>query len=267
MANFYFKQFTVRQTGAAMKVNTDGVLLPAWVAPHFVQGHETTMEIFPYILDAGSGTGVISLIMAQRCQALYKNFRIEAIDVDKESYMESSYNFSVSKWSGNLIARHISLQQMALERESLGLFDMVLSNPPYFTNSLKAPCERRTIARHNTTLPLAELLESSFLLLKNGGVLAVILPSQEGEELISLVNDNNMFSVQRICKVRTVVGKDPKRYMMELRKVGAGSIPKEPPPAVCHQLVMQQSGGIKYTGEYVNLVKDYYLKEFEVASD
>jgi len=276
MASFYFKKFAVRQSGSAMKVNTDGVLLPAWVSisSYHLLGDSAILKLSKEesirskhlnVLDIGSGTGVISLIIAQRLsEGLFQdNFGITAIDIDFDSYLETQHNFEKSIWKERLDALHFSLQDYSVcwEANRTSKFDLILSNPPFFTNSLNAPSIRRNIARHNNSLPLVDLLNNSALLLKEGGVLAVILPVQEGETLLKLALNSNKFEVKRLCKVKTLLSKPFKRYMIELRKVQPfvnTRVIKE------EILVMQEEGGFFYTNEYNELVKSFYLKDLKV---
>ncbi len=244
-----------------MKVNTDGVLLPAWVSlPEQLEASSRLR-----ILDIGSGTGVISLIMAQRfseakCQ---NNFDIAAIDIDYNSFLESEYNFENSIWKEQLQAFHISLQDYSIEQRAFNssTFDLILSNPPFFTNSLNAPSQARNNARHNHSLPLKELLDSCLVLLKENRILAVILPAQEGEVLLELVSKSDWLQVKRVCKVKTLLNKPAKRYMIEIIKS------KEDSSIIIEEtLVMQEEGGECYTPDYNNLVKDFYLKDFKTKS-
>ena len=261
MANFYFKGFTVRQSGAAMKVNTDGVLLPAWVTlPASRECPKNNLEE-TMVLDAGSGTGVISLIMACRLARKGAAFKIHGIDIDQASYEESLFNFESSPWNNNIVASHISLQQYSKDTLNHGIFDMVLSNPPFFSNSLKTPSLRRSIARHNDLLPPGELLESSFNILKEDGILALVLPANEGNDLVALAASNGMFDLKRLCRLKTLENKEPKRYLIELQKKSLPMAGKDYGLPIVETLVMQHQGGSVYTREYVGLVGEYYLKE------
>lgn len=300
MANFYFKKFAVRQSNSAMKVNTDGVLLAAWVSLPQILSCGNVGETFKIehldeleqlrVLDIGSGTGVISLIMAQRlCESnVQYNFRITAIDIDYNSYLESQYNFENSSWKGQLEAFHTSLQDYSIEQRVAvdsnssckavfdeGKFDLILSNPPFFTNSLNAPSQARNNARHSHSLPLNILLDTSASLLKDGGVLAVILPVVEGEALLEMASRGGQFKVQRLCKIKTLLNKPVKRYMIELQKVQVLDCGNESVMLVMKReelvmqeemLTMQQEGGQLYTKEYNELVKGFYLKDLKVKS-
>ena len=244
-----------------MNVNTDGVLLPAWVTlPASRECPKDNLEE-TMVLDAGSGTGVISLIMACRLARKGTAFKIHGIDIDQASYEESLFNFESSPWNNNIVASHISLQQYSKDTLNHGIFDLVLSNPPFFSNSLKAPSLRRSIARHNDLLPPGELLVSSFNLLKDDGILALILPANEGDELVHMAAANGMFDLKRLCRLKTLENKEPKRYLIELQKKSPPMAGKEFVLPHIETLVMQHSGGLIYTKDYVNLVGEYYLKE------
>lgn len=292
-----------------MKVNTDGVLLPAWLSLPARQGQIQNEGSFFKVLDIGSGTGVISLIIAQRleeeflknspnnCGVSNLSFAITAIDVDYNSYFETLYNFENSLWKERLEALHISLQDYIADlrvssSKSKSLlskldsnnrqFDLIISNPPFFTNSLNAPSHRRSIARHSHSLPLELLIDSAALLLKEGGLLAVILPVEEGERFLKLAFACNLLAIKRLCKVKTLLNKPAKRYMIELIKlkrnssVSGGELLeiREAPlamseaPLVIEQetLIVQQEGGEYYTHEYNELVKNFYLKDLKVKS-
>jgi tRNA1Val (adenine37-N6)-methyltransferase len=198
-----------------MKLGTDSVLIGAW-APLKASDER--------ILDVGTGTGVIALMVAQRIAPL-GHARIDAIDIDLPSVEEATHNFEISPWGGALRAMHIPLQEYE-QRVSSGQegekYDLVVSNPPFFVNSLKAPSQRRSHTRHTDSLPHKDLIASAFSLLKEGGRLVVILPNEEGDafirsaELYNIgISDHRRLALRRICKVRTVERKPPKRYIME----------------------------------------------------
>ena len=249
MGNFYFKKFTVRQISSAMKVNTDGVLLPAWVSlPETLPGNNSVT----HMLDIGTGTGVISLVMAQRLSDEFKNpFNIKAIDIDAESAAEASFNFSQSPWNSSIECLNVSLQNYNPET----LFSLILSNPPFFTDSLKAPSVRRSIARDNYKLPIGDIMAFSSKYLHADGILGLILPLPESEIAVKTGEKNGLF-LSRLCYVKTVASKEPKRALMEFSKVKTMPFSEE-------ELVIQISGGEAYTSEYKALVNKYYLKDLK----
>lgn len=253
MGSFYFKKFSVRQTSSAMKVNTDGVLLPAWVSLP-----DTDKGVL-MVLDIGTGTGVISLIIAQRLSEKSGSFQVDAIDIDKDAAYEAKLNFENSPWSSRLSSEHISLQELVKSEQSdtgsgLKRYSLIVSNPPFFTNSLKSPSQRKTLARHNCELPFSDLLSGVVLLLEPNGIFAVVLPSDQAELLISTALDYGLYPC-RLCRIKTLAGKRDKRCLIEFSKNEKASLIEE-------ALVMQIAGGVLYTPEYCSLVGDYYLKEF-----
>ncbi|MDD2594228.1 MAG: methyltransferase domain-containing protein [Bacteroidales bacterium] len=267
MSFFRFKRFSVKNDISAMKVNTDGVLLGAW------------MQILPddrTLLDIGTGTGVIALMAAQRMADMAVNvgtlksgrsepvfssdYAISAIDIDADSVTEAAANFKASVWNSALRAEHISLKQLIERFESVPLqveasslcrnkFDLIFSNPPYFIDSLKAPQKRRSESRHTDTLPQEEIIDGALKLLSPKGRLAVIYPIEEGMAFICKARKKGMYLI-RLCRVSTFDGCSPKRIMAELSMTDL--------PCVEESLTIQNESD--YTEEYKSLSKDFYLK-------
>ena len=258
MGSFYFKKFAIRHTDSAMKVNTDGVLLPAWVS---VSNSKPKKQ---RVLDIGTGTGVISLIIAQRLAELHKaDFEICAIDIDADAVKEANFNFANSSWSQNLKSEHISLQDFLTRfksnskhecEQANSKFSLIISNPPFFTNSLQAPSQRRTDARHNNLLPFSDLIKGAFDLLEVDGVFAVVLPADASAQFIDIAKAHCLYP-QRLCRVKTLADKKEKRYLIEFSKNKKAPFSEE-------TLVMQLSGGKYYTPDYCQLVEKFYLKDF-----
>lgn len=249
MGNFYFKKFSVRQTDSAMKVNTDGVLLSAWVSlPEIISDSTSPF----YLLDIGTGTGVIALVMAQRLSEEQKRpFKITALDIDLKSAAEASFNFSQSIWKDNMDSLNISLQNFSPKTQ----FSLILSNPPFFTDSLKAPSERRSIARDNYKLPADAIMEFSSQHLLPKGVLGLILPVSGSTAVIKEGEKRGLFLRKR-CYVKTVASKEPKRVLLEFCKDEKEKLYEE-------VLIMQQSGGDTYSKEYRNIVERFYMKNLK----
>lgn len=229
MGTFQFKQFSVNNTLSAMKVGTDGVLLGAWAS-----SSEGT------VLDVGTGTGVIALMMAQRCP----NAQIVGIDIDEGSVTEAAGNFKNSPWSERLKAFKTDFRAFDFKA------DLIVTNPPFFINSLKAPDTRRTDARHTDSLSQDELIDSALRVLSENGVLSLILPYSEGMKFISKCESAGLI-LRRRCKVFTREGDEPKRLMMEFSRKACASTQEE-------QLTIQNASG--YTLQYKSLTKDFYLK-------
>ena len=164
MGVFRFKGFEVRNEDSAMKVNTDGVLLGA------------VTDVFPKdrrVLDVGTGTGVVALMVSQRLSSLTPEFSVQGLDVDRPSALEAAFNFAGSPWR-----EHLSAHCCDFLGWDGGEYDLIVSNPPFFDNSLKAPDGRRCAARH-TGLSYREILQFSETHLSPGGRVSMILPSQE----------------------------------------------------------------------------------------
>ncbi len=248
MSVFRFKKFEVTNVRSAMKVNTDGVLLGASVSLDRLPEAETLQ-----VLDVGTGTGTIALMLAQRLsQRGCPAFQIEGIDIDSASAEEAGENFSQSPWKEHLKARHIDLGALSEESDGTAGWDLIVSNPPYFDCSLKAPEIRRNTARHTDSLSYKELMDYSTRNLNVGGCLALILPSDVEKPLLRYGRMCSLFPI-RILRVRTTPRKLPARIVVEFLK-GQKDLSAEP---VQEELVLQEGGN--YTEEYVRLVKDFYL--------
>ena len=192
---FQFKQFTIEQELCAMKVGTDGVLLGAWAKGG------------PRILDIGTGTGIIALMMAQR----YPEAQVTAIDIDEGAVSQAEQNVSQSPFLGR-----ISVLQQAVQ-EHLGEYESIVSNPPFFIDSLQAPDEQRNMARHTATLSYAELMKAAYRLLADNGEFSVVIPfdyRRRMEDEAVFVG----FFPSRVCGVKTTERKPAKRYLLAFRK-------------------------------------------------
>ena len=254
MGSFRFKQFEVVQDFSAMKVNTDAVLLGAWM------GLPSCVEA-PRLLDIGTGTGVIALMAAQRLAVNGLCATVEAVEIDEGACRDAGYNFDAAPWEGvDFVLHRESLQQFS--DSAPDKFDLIFTNPPYFIDSLKSTDEAKQMARHTDSLSQREILFYCTRLLKPGGRLAVVLPVTEGEEFLRKVDflmantpeGEYCFEPQRICRVHTVERKPAKRLLMEFALVPAGGVKEKPH---IEQLVMM-SGNSK-TAQYADLVDEFYL--------
>ena len=233
---FEFKQFRINQEGSAMKVGTDGVLLGAWA----------DVKDAMRILDVGTGTGLIAIMMAQRSD---ENVSIDAVEIDTSSYQQAVDNFQACRWKSRIQAYHMSFQDFC-DREH-GKYDAIVSNPPYFMNGLKAKGESRTQARKADHLPFEDLLVGAKHLLNDSGKLSVILPVEEGEYFERLARLNE-FYLKRKVSVLPNPGKAAKRYMFEF------SLEKYEPEY--SELIVENGKRHVYSPEYISLTKDFYLK-------
>lgn len=230
---FYFKKFKVEDNRSTMKVGTDAVLLGA-VAE--VTGAKK-------ILDIGTGCGVIALMLTQRSDAV-----TDAIDIDEESVKQARENVAQSLWKDRITVIHSSLQEFAATSEKR--YDLVVSNPPYFSKSLKSPSEKRNISRHNDELSFSDLIFYSRKLLEADASLWVILPVKESEEFIGSALRSELFIHTKI-NLFSKPGRGQHRIILELKKIHS-SKPRE------DILNIKNSNGC-YSEEYKRLTKDFYL--------
>lgn len=236
MANnyFQFKQFKIIQEKSAMKVGTDGTLLGAWANVSGIKN----------VLDVGAGTGLISLMIAQRTSA-----KILGIEIEKNAAKEAKENVQNSQWENRVVIKNISFQQF--EKSSKEKFDLIISNPPFFSNSYKNKITNLAIARHNDLLPFSELIKDSVKLLNENGRLAVILPVIQAEEFIELAKPEGLF-LSRLTKVKPKATKEPNRFLMEFTK--------KQTTLKSDYLTIYNETGIDYTELYKELTRDFYLK-------
>jgi len=198
--SFKFKQFEVFHNRCAMKVGTDGVLLGAWVARQF-----TNMQP-QNILDIGTGSGLIALMLAQQ----FKEAEIIGIDIDDSAIEQATFNFAQSAWSKRLTAKKTDFTTFMPQRQ----FELIVSNPPYFSRSLKNPDQQRALARHNDSLPYKDLVRHTMKdLLSDNGVFAIIIPYEQEETILDISSDYN---ITDICHIRTYIAKPYKRTIIAL---------------------------------------------------
>jgi len=230
---FVFKQFKISQDKCAMKVGTDAVLLGSWVNT----SHAKT------ILDIGTGTGIIALMLAQKSYA-----RIDAIDIDKNAFEQATENVSFCNWKERIHVYQTSLQQYTLSCNDK--YDLIVSNPPYFVDSSKAFEESRTNARHTDQLPFEDLLNGVLRLLNQTGKFYVILPTKESQVFREMAEEQKLF-LTKLTRVITRTDKLEKRLLMKFeftkKTISENSI------------VIEKDERHTYTDEYKELTKDYYL--------
>lgn len=200
--NSYFecKQFTIDQGGCAMKVTTDASLLGAYADVEHAQR----------ILDIGAGTGLLSLFAAQRSTA-----RIDAVELDSQAAEQTRKNFANSPWSERLNLTEMDIRDYASQH--LQSYDCIITNPPFFTGSTLNPCERSALARHNTHLPLPDLMKAIDQLLSADGVVWILLPLAESEAIIKLAEPLLLYPQQRML-VRNSSLHQPHREIMALSR-------------------------------------------------
>ena len=231
---FQFKQFTVWHDKCAMKVGTDGVLLGAWA----------TIDMCTNVLDVGTGTGLIAMMIAQR----NSNTIIDAIDIDECACGQAVGNIKASSFGDRISVIHKPFLEYKAEKK----YDLIISNPPYFVNSLKSPDQKRSEARHNDSLPLKQLIEHAAAMLSENGLISLILPMQLSEDIDFIISTHRLFAVRR-TEVVSIEGLQPKRFLIEIS-------PKAPAE------YRQTTGALtletidrRRTQQYEELMKDFYL--------
>jgi tRNA1Val (adenine37-N6)-methyltransferase len=231
--DFHFKQFSVKQARSSHKVGTDGVLLGAWVNVEGVQ----------HVLDVGTGSGVIALILAQRTSP---NSKIQAVEIEETDVEQAKENILNSPWPDKVEVFHSSIQQF----QNTLKYDLIVSNPPYFQNSWLPPEKNRSTARHTHELSFDDLLQSASRLLSEAGRLAIILPYTEAMDLIARARLYYL-NVLRQLHFRSRSHKPVERILVELHRG----------PANNHiESLVLHSEHDKWSDEYRDLTKDFYLK-------
>ncbi len=235
MSVFRFKRFDVSNSRSAMKLGTDSVLLGS-CAP--------VASSVKKVLDVGTGTGVVALMIAQRLSEKDGDgFRIEGIDVDEPSVVEASENFANSLWAGNL-----SVERCALSNWPGKEYDLIVSNPPFFDDSLLNPDERLSEARHTVSLSYRELCEYASGALAEQGILSMVLPKDVKKSLVRVAGSFGLYLLEEV-EVRTTSGKAAKRMVISFSKVKRDWQKKE--------LVMMENGG--YTAQYRALMEPFLI--------
>ena len=231
---FKFKQFTVWHDKCAMKTGTDGTLLGAWA----------NVDACRSILDIGTGTGLIALMLAQR----NNNAQIDGIDIDSNACLQASENVSTSPFAKQIQIYCASFQDFA--KESDRQYDLIISNPPYFSQSLRCPDPQRHLARHNDKLSYTDLIQFSRPLLSSGGRIALILPFQQKKHIMELAETHQLYCI-RHTTVYPAAHIPPKRLLIEFSCLF---------PSVCEATNLILKDNLhKNTQAYQNLTRAFYL--------
>lgn len=218
-----------------MKIGTDAVLLGAWAS----------IEHQPFsILDIGAGTGVLSLMLAQRSNAEL----IDAIEIDCDAYEQCVENFENSPWGDRLFCYHAALEEFTEEIEDT--YDLIISNPPFYSDDYKTDNEQRDLARFNDAMPFDHLLKSVSMLLSKDGVFCVIIPFNEEVNFIGLASTIGLFP-NRILHVKGNPSSNIKRSLL--------SFSFQNTTCDVSELIIETSRH-QYTADYIELTKDFYLK-------
>ncbi len=238
---FDFKQFSVHHDRCAMKVGFDSVLFGAWAAQNIAADR---------VLDIGSGTGLLSLIYAQ----FNPKARITGVEIDKIACQQARENVAASPWADRIQLFDSSIQAYQKQaKQEQYTYDLVISNPPYFKNSLKSPNTQRTHARHTDALSYETLLHSAKNLLAPNGQIALILPSENVAHVSAICSD---LQLNLLCKVsvKTVPHKPAKRSMLQFGLSKADLIPIQE-----QELYTGDGKHYPYGEAYRELTKELYL--------
>ena len=235
MANNYFnfKHFTIYQNRSAFKVGTDAVLL----------GAIANVDGVKRILDIGSGTGLLAIMLAQRSDS-----EIVTIEPDRDSFLQTCDNVRLSKWSSRIKVEYTNLQNYYPGKDK---FDLIVTNPPYFSDSMKNPDTRKSATRHNDSLTSDELLKGVSRLIEDAGCLQVIMPYVEGNIFIVEAQRHDLYC-NKILKIRPLPSKEIRRLILTFNRQQLKISERF--------LTIEHGRRHEYTEEYIDLTKDFYLK-------
>lgn len=232
---FKFKQFTVNQDKCAMKIGTDGVLLGAW----------TSVKQNPFsVLDIGAGTGVLSLMIAQRSDAE----NIEALEIDADAYEQCAENFENSPWADRLFCYHASLLEFVEEIDDK--YDLIICNPPFYSEDYKTTNKSRDLARFNDAMPFEHLVFAVSNLLATQGIFSVVIPYKEALNFIELASKVGLF-LNCSLHIKGNPESELKRSLLEFSFQNLEIQTSE---------LTIETARHKYTKDYISLTKDFYLK-------
>ncbi len=234
MPLFYFKQFSLSDDDCAMKIGTDAVLLGAWTQT----GGEKK------ILDVGTGCGILALMLAQKSEAL-----IDAVEINTEAAKRAEANYISSPWHHRLNIYNMPFNEYI--KQSIARYDMVICNPPYFSQSLLSPSDARNLARHHVQLSPENLLEGVAELLNEGGAFNLILPYSHKESFLQ-ISKKFHFSLNRITRIIPVSGKAPNRALISLVKNNTRN------KCIENELIIRVTSS-NYSTEYLQLTQDFLL--------
>ena len=233
---FKFKQFAVNQDRCAMKIGTDAVLLGAWCP---IDNNPKS------ILDVGAGTGILALMLAQRTNA----DQIDALEIDEEAYEQCVENFENSPWADKLFCYHAALDEFVDDPEDE--YDLIISNPPFYSEDFKTADEQRDLARFQDAMPFEDLIEAADLLLSENGTFAVVIPYKEEERFIDLCAEYEFYPV-KATRVKGSHKTPIVRSLLAFKRYELSVLTAD-------ELVIEINRH-EYTEDYINLTQDFYLK-------
>lgn len=239
---FSFKQFHIAHADCAMKVGTDGILLGGWVDVN------TASSAPLQVLDIGTGSGLISLMLAQRCQG---NMQAVAIDIDASACLQAKFNIDNSPWPSSITVKHVALQVLTQNHTAeSAMFDLIVSNPPYFVHGQAFTDVARQTARHTGSLTHQELVDCALQLLTPNGRLALVLPYEAGCEITTYCQQLGDLSITCL-NIKTTPKKPYKRMLMSIHRGNAKLVKQE--------LIIHDPDG-SYSDDYQHITREFYLK-------
>lgn len=249
--DFRFKRFSIKQSDTAMKVSTDAILLGAWCR---------VSRDMQTALDIGAGTGVLSLMVAQRGEEW--GLEVDGVEIDTKSALQAKGNVDDSPWSDNVALYNMSIQSFLSQQRTASngrKYDLIISNPPYFSDPLLSPDSARSAARHTTRLSLDDLAQVASQLLREEGVFALILPFETTELFVETADRHSLFNSRRTI-VHTTPESDPKRVLLEfmLKNKGELGLDGESQTTQISYLTIRDSVA-GFNSEYKELTKAFYL--------
>ena len=233
---FLFKQFRIFHDECAMKVGTDGVLIGAW----------TDVIDAKSVLDIGTGTGLIAIMMAQKNSIA----NIDAIDIDNDAYHQALKNVDFCPWKDRISIYHKSIQDF-IDEKSATKYNAIVCNPPFFNAGTASKVSNRQIARHTNTLSYDDLIDAVCELLAKDGKFSLILPRLEGIEFQEIAKTKGLY-LARLTEVQSKKEKPVERLLMEFQR--------EEKQMVKSQLIIQYESRNDWTPDYIALTKAFYLK-------
>lgn len=233
---FQFKQFKIEQANCAMKVTTDACLFGAWSANKI----NTLRPMAQHILDIGTGTGLLSLMLAQKTKAI-----IDAIEIDSDAAHQAKYNFEHSPWSNQLFIHNSSIQNYI----ALHQYDFICINPPFYFNYLKSNFQKKNIALHATALSIDEILLYINLHLKNNGLVSILLPFNVALQFVPMANQQSIYLISKV-NVKQTNYHDYFRTMLLFGKEKLNAVDEQ-------EIIIKKDE--QYTSECIQLLQPYYL--------
>lgn len=233
---FQFKQFTVQQEKAALKVSTDSCFFGAWIA-NKVESEKLKVKT---VLDIGAGTGLLMLMLAQKCDAV-----IDGIEIDAPSYNQAKENIEGSPWKERLHLFYGDVKHFSFQKQ----YDFIISNPPFYEGDLKSNAANRNIAMHDEGLKLDELLQLVDVNLTEDGSFAVLLPYTRTDQFIEDAIKKRFFLSERMNVKQSVNNSFFRSMLLFERKIGK--------PEMKELSIKDETN--QYTANFIELLKDYYL--------